>query len=138
MGIGQTRQSIRTSHSSTCVPSQSVVWRCSAAWALGELGDASEPVIQALRYAAVSESTALKSTAEEALEMLNKLNKANPALLLQDLDSEYVEVRLDAAELGKLGKTNDSIRPLLVQWIEQHQDSEDVGSEIDVLWQIEG
>jgi HEAT repeat protein len=57
--------------------------------------------------------------------------------LLQRLEDEEAYVRSSAAEaLGKLGKTNDSIQPIITQWIEQHQDSEDVGKVIDALWAI--
>lgn len=73
----------------------------------------------------------------------NPLNSYNPCFetvvqaLLQRLEDEASNVRSNAAEaLGKLSKTNDSIQPLIIQWIEQHQDSEDVGSAIDALWSI--
>jgi hypothetical protein len=46
-------------------------------------------------------------------------------------------VRTTSTEaLGDLGKTNDLIQPKIIQWIEQHQDSEYVGNGIDALWLI--
>jgi HEAT repeat protein len=41
-----------------------------------------------------------------------------------------------AAALGKLGKKNRDLVTAVVQWIEQHQDSEYVGNGIDVLWDL--
>jgi hypothetical protein len=38
--------------------------------------------------------------------------------------------------LVNLGKTNDRILSLVIQWIEQHQDSKNVGGAIDALWAI--
>ncbi len=39
-----------------------------------------------------------------------------------------------ASALGNLGNKSDQIKPLVVQWIQQHEDSEFVGSGIDTLW----
>ncbi|MGB7428045.1 MAG: hypothetical protein WA933_09590 [Microcoleaceae cyanobacterium] len=38
--------------------------------------------------------------------------------------------------MGELGKQSDKIFPRMLQWLEQHQDSEYVGSGIDVLWDL--
>jgi len=46
-------------------------------------------------------------------------------------------VRSDAAEaLGSLGKKSNHILPMIIQWIQQHQDSEYVGNGIDALWYL--
>ncbi|NEO64736.1 MAG: hypothetical protein F6J98_31795, partial [Moorea sp. SIO4G2] len=53
---------------------------------------------------------------------------------LQDNDSL---VRWNAAyALGNLGKTSNHILPTVIEWIEQHQDSDYVGSGIDALWDL--
>jgi len=38
--------------------------------------------------------------------------------------------------LGKLGKKSNNILPTIIQWIQQHQDSEYVGRGIDALWYL--
>ncbi len=46
-------------------------------------------------------------------------------------------VRRGAAyALGKLGKKSDTVLPAVIQWLEQHQDSENIGSGIDALWDL--
>ncbi|MGB5594641.1 MAG: HEAT repeat domain-containing protein, partial [Crocosphaera sp.] len=55
--------------------------------------------------------------------------------LLGALSDTSDGVRLFAAvALGNLGKKSHKVLPLVVQWIEQHEDSKFVGSGIDVLW----
>jgi HEAT repeat protein len=69
---------------------------------LGNLGNASEPVIEALQSC------------------------------LKDEDSDVLSNA--ALALVKLGKPSSEIADVVAQWIEQHQDSEDVGEAIDTLW----
>jgi hypothetical protein len=38
--------------------------------------------------------------------------------------------------LGKLGLKSSDVLPAVVQWIDRHQDTEYVGSGIDVLWDL--
>lgn len=57
--------------------------------------------------------------------------------LLKTLSDKDNLVRTNVAKaLSKLGKKSDKIKPLVVQWIEQHEDSEFVGSGIDALWEL--
>jgi hypothetical protein len=35
-----------------------------------------------------------------------------------------------------LGKKSDTVLPAVIQWLEQHQDSESIGSGIDALWNL--
>ncbi len=50
-------------------------------------------------------------------------------------DNSYVRRRA-AQALGRLGKTSNHILPTVIEWIEQHQDSNYVGSGIDALWDL--
>jgi hypothetical protein len=38
--------------------------------------------------------------------------------------------------LGNLGMKSSDVLPAVVQWVEQHQDGEYVGSGINVLWDL--
>jgi hypothetical protein len=44
--------------------------------------------------------------------------------------------RYAARALGNLGKQSAKVKPLVVEWIQQHEDSEFVGSGIDALWDL--
>jgi HEAT repeat protein len=71
--------------------------------------------------------------------VLLKIAKFQPktkTFLLKTEDEDSTVRSRAASALGKLGKTNNSIQPIITQWIEQHQDSENVGNAIDALWTI--
>jgi HEAT repeat protein len=105
--------------------------------ALGSLGNASEPVVQALLQRLEDENAAVRSSAANALGRLGNASESVAQALLPRLEDENGIVRSSAANaLGELGKTNDSIQPQIIQWIEQHQDSENVGDGIDALGAI--
>jgi hypothetical protein len=60
-----------------------------------------------------------------------------PGTFLLKTEDEDSTVRSSAVlALVNLGKTNDRILSLVIQWIEQHQDSKNVGGAIDALWAI--
>ncbi len=77
---------------------------------------------------------------QNAAEALGKLGNASETVieaLLKALSDSYYSVRRNVAEaLGKLGKQSPKVKPLVVEWIQQHEDSEFVGSGIDVLWDL--
>jgi hypothetical protein len=60
------------------------------------------------------------------------------ALLLRLEDGQgFVMLYSAPAEaLGKLGLKSREVLPAVVQWIDQHQDAEYVGSGINVLWDL--
>ena len=72
-----------------------------------------------------------------ALGNLGKASETVIEALLPALSDSDNWVRRNAAEaLGKLGKQSPKVKPLVVEWIQQHEDSEFVGSGIDVLWDL--
>jgi len=69
--------------------------------------------------------------------VLLKIAKFQPKTKTFLLKTEDSTVRSSAVlALVNLGKTNDRILSLVIQWIEQHQDSKNVGGAIDALWAI--
>ncbi|HAC63724.1 MAG TPA: signal transduction protein, partial [Cyanothece sp. UBA12306] len=111
--------------------------RSNAAEALGKLSNSSQQVIEALLGALSRTDNILRFYAAVALGNLgNSSEQVIEALLGALFDTDY-PVRWEAAEaLGKLGNKSDKIKPLVVQWIQQHEDSEFVGSGIDALWEL--
>ncbi|NES45242.1 HEAT repeat domain-containing protein, partial [Moorena sp. SIO2C4] len=104
---------------------------------LGNLGNNSETVVNALLALLQDDRSYVRQGAAIGLGKLGNSSEAvvNALLaLLQDNDSF---VRSSAAQaLGNLGKTSNHILPAVIEWIEQHQDSDYVGSGIDVLWDL--
>ena len=118
--------------------SDSEYWvRGKAALALGNLGKASETVIEALLNALSDSEYRVRGNAALALGNLGKASETVIEALLPALSDSDNWVRRNAAEaLGKLGKQSPKVKPLVVEWIQQHEDSEFVGSGIDVLWDL--
>jgi HEAT repeat protein len=110
--------------------------RSSAAEALGRLGNTSEPVIQALLQRLDDDEWIVRLRAAVALGRLGNTSEPVIQALLQRLDKELFFISDAAKALVNLGKTNDRILSLLVQWIEQHQNLENVGCAIDALGAI--
>lgn len=112
--------------------------RSEAAKALSRLKTSSIGVMTVALNLLKDETAFVRSNAVEALGRLG-----NPSLevvtgLLNLLDDENSFVCSSAVEaLGELGKQSiDKIQPLLIQWIEQHPESEGIGNAIDALWSI--
>jgi len=109
----------------------------SAASALGRLGNASETVINALLLRLEDGEDWVRLRAAEALGNLENASETVLNALLLRLEDGEDWVRLRAAEaLGKLGLKSSDVLPAVVQWIDRHQDTEYVGSGIDVLWDL--
>ncbi|MGD1804052.1 HEAT repeat domain-containing protein [Dapis sp. BLCC M126] len=108
-----------------------------AAIALGNLNNSSETVINSLLVTLQDEDSYVCVNAAIALGNLNNSSETViNSLLVRFQDKDY-DVPWRAAEtLGKLGKKSNNILPTIVQWIQQHQDSEYVGRGIDVLWYL--
>lgn len=101
------------------------------------LGNTSEPVLQALLALLKDENSSVRSSAAEAL--VNLGNTSEPVLqaLLALLKEQDYFVRSSAAgALVNLGKKFGGVTSAVAQWIEQHQDTEDVGSTINALWDL--
>lgn len=108
-----------------------------AAFALGNLGQGTKTVINALLLRLHDDDSKVRYSAANALGKLGQGTKTVVNALLLRLDDDDSDVRLSAANaLGKLGKNNPDILPLIVQWIEQHQDSDYIGWGIDALWDM--
>ncbi|NEQ13393.1 MAG: NACHT domain-containing protein [Moorea sp. SIO3E2] len=107
------------------------------ALALGKLGNSSETVVKVVLAQLQDDDSRLRRWSAIALGKLGNSSEAvvNALLaLLQDNDSF---VRRSAAEaLGRLGKTSNHVLPTVIEWIEQHQDSNYVGRGIDALWYL--
>ncbi|WP_043936858.1 NACHT domain-containing protein [Planktothrix rubescens] len=111
--------------------------RGNAAGALGKLGNASETVIEALLTALSDSNYGVRGDAADALGQLGNASETVIEALLNALSDSEDLVRWNAAEaLGELGKQSDQVKPLVVKWIQQHEDSEFVGRGIDVLWDL--
>ncbi len=58
-------------------------------------------------------------------------------VLLYLIKNESSFVRFPAAEvLGKLSKAYVTIRPEVLQWLEQNSNNDEIGNAIDCLWSI--
>ncbi|NES20357.1 MAG: HEAT repeat domain-containing protein [Symploca sp. SIO3E6] len=72
-----------------------------------------------------------------ALGNLDKDSEEVHQTLLALLTNENKQVRILAAKaLGDLGRKSSEITPTVIHWIQQYQDSEYVGKEIDLLWDL--
>ncbi len=112
--------------------------RSLAALELLDLNEESEYITDILIQAVQEESVVRKHTLADACFEMRLDPKVKFRLLLQNgMKHPNLEKRSMAAmEAGELGKTADWSKPMLAQWIEQHQDLEFVGSGIDALWEI--
>ena len=69
--------------------------------------------------------------------LLGNASEAVINALLLGLEDGEDWVRSSAASaLGKLGLKSSDVLTAVVQWIDRHQDSQYVGSGIDVLWNL--
>ncbi|NEO45443.1 MAG: NACHT domain-containing protein [Moorea sp. SIO4A3] len=108
-----------------------------AASALGKLGNSSETVISALLARLMDNNYSVRWQAASALGNLgNSSETVISALLARLMDDEYYVRKKAAQALGKLGKTSNHVLPTVIEWIEQHQDSNYVGRGIDALWDL--
>ncbi|NEQ37867.1 MAG: signal transduction protein [Okeania sp. SIO3I5] len=111
--------------------------RWQIATALGRLGNSSETVISALLALLQDEDSDVRRNATSALGKLNNSSETLVNALVARLeDKDYFVCHRAAEALGKLGKKSDNILPTIVQWIQQHQDSEYVGRGVDALWYL--
>jgi len=108
-----------------------------AALALGKLGQGSQRVVNALLSCLDDHEFPGRWSAANTLGKLGQGSETVVNALFLRLDDDNSRVRYSAANaLGKLGKNNPDILPLIVQWIEQHQDSDYIGCGIDALWGV--
>jgi HEAT repeat protein len=111
--------------------------RSLAASALGNLGNASETVINALLLRLEDGEDWVRASAVEGLGNLGNASESVISALLLSLEDGEDGVRSSAASaLGKLGLKSSDVLTAVVQWIDRHQDTEYVGSGINVLWDL--
>ena len=111
--------------------------RWCASLVLERLKNSSETVINSLLAWLQDDNSDIRGSAAYALGSLENSSETVINSLLPLLQDEGSFARKKAAEaLGKLGKKSNNILPTIVQWIQQHQDSEYVGRGIDVLWYL--
>ncbi|MGD1874066.1 MAG: HEAT repeat domain-containing protein [Mastigocoleus sp.] len=75
-----------------------------------------------------------------ATNALNNLGKdsdrvVNPLIKLLTDEDSYVRYKA-ADALRKLGKKSEKIKPLIEKWLQENQNSENVGYVIDEFWEI--
>ncbi len=100
-------------------------------------GSNTHTVVSALLLRLKDGNSYVRWNAAKALSKLVNSSDAVVTALLALLEDENFFVRGKAAStLGKLGKKSNNILPTIIQWIQQHQDSEYVGRGIDVLWYL--
>ena len=79
----------------------------------------------------------MSTNAAKALVKLNINSEKVINNLLELLQDQDVIASWSAANtLKELGKKSHDILPTIIQWMEQHQDSEYIGRYIDVLWSL--
>ncbi|NEQ68107.1 MAG: NACHT domain-containing protein [Symploca sp. SIO2D2] len=105
--------------------------------ALVQLGKDSEKVHQALLALLTDEDESVRIEVVVMLGQLGKDSEEVHQALLKLLTDENQFVRFFTARvLSDLGKKSSKVTPAVIHWIEQHQDSEYVGSGIDALWDL--
>jgi len=105
--------------------------------ALGNLSNASETVVTAVLARLKDEDSSVRDHAAIALSKLSNNSQTVVSALLGMLQDRNLEVLSGVAyALGRLGHYQRDVLPAVVQWIEQHQDSEYLGYGIDVLWNL--
>ncbi|MEM1169386.1 MAG: HEAT repeat domain-containing protein [Cyanobacteria bacterium P01_H01_bin.35] len=108
-----------------------------AATALGKLGKNSETIVSNLIAMLLDEDYSLCRWITLALGELGNCSETVVSKLITLLLDENYSARDRAAKyLGKFGKKSNNILPTIVQWIQEHQDSEYLGSGIDALWYL--
>ncbi|WP_424096368.1 HEAT repeat domain-containing protein [Moorena producens] len=134
--LGNSSETVINALLARLMDNDSVV-RGSAAYALGNLGNSSETVVNALIAGLMDEYSDVRGWSARSLGKLGNSSEMVVNALLALLQDDNYYVRREAAEvLGKLCKTSNHILPTVIEWIEQHQDSEYVGSGIDALWDL--
>ncbi|MBE9059812.1 HEAT repeat domain-containing protein [cf. Phormidesmis sp. LEGE 11477] len=116
--------------------------RYRVAESLGELGTSSDVVIAALLGLLRDDDLDVRSCAVESLGQLGISSDTITYSLLNLLKNKrFDSILMDdraAQSLITLSKKSDTIKPALVQWIEQHQHEPYVGKGIDALWEMTG
>jgi HEAT repeat protein len=108
-----------------------------AAESLGKLGNASDAVVNGLLSLLNDESSSVCSRAAASLVQLGNASDAVMNGLLSLLNDEDSVLRSRAAaSLGQLSDKSNQVEPALVQWLEQYQNSENIGEAINALWQM--
>jgi HEAT repeat protein/energy-coupling factor transporter ATP-binding protein EcfA2 len=110
---------------------------CKGAEALGKLGNSSDRVIDFLLPLLSDQHSYVRRYVAEALGKLGNSSDRVIDSLISQLSDEDSSVRRYVAEaLGKLGKQSPKVKILIIEWLEQHKDTEFVGNGIDVLWYL--
>jgi HEAT repeat protein len=111
--------------------------RCDAASALGQLGNTSAEVASSLLSLLDDEEWDARDSAASALGQLGNNSSEVINILLSSLSNPMYFVRArSTAALVQLAKTSDTIRPEVVQWLEQNPNHDGIGNAIDCLWSI--
>lgn len=117
--------------------------------ALGSLGQGSQTVVDILLQRLADEKSddlrclaacsLVFSLVDSSFDQLGEyLQMVLDFLLLGLINDSYNSFIRDRAAraLGQLGKKSDTVFPAVIDWLEQHQDSEYIGSGIDALWDL--
>ncbi len=116
---------------------EELILRRSAIQALGQLENSTPEVVNSLRHRLNDYDSGVRASAAAALVNLGNSSPEVVNSLLDCLNDENSGVRSGAAAvLGGLAKTSDTIRPKVVQWLEQNPNHDGFGKAIDCLWSI--
>ncbi|MGB3573902.1 MAG: HEAT repeat domain-containing protein, partial [Phormidesmis sp.] len=120
--------------------------RYGAAASLGQLGISSDAVIGALvSLLKEDDDSNVRCSAAASLVQLGTASDVLLNSLLTLLKDGYLSFSLSgrvsdraSQSLITLSKKSDTVKPAIVEWIEQNQDEDYVGKGIDVLWETSG
>ena len=120
--------------------------RHNAAESLGQLNQSSELILDALVVLLRDDNAFVRCGAAKALGQLSQsLNGIIETLINLLEDDSFIVLSMNvwgnvndraAESLIALAQKSDTVKPALVQWIEQHQHEAYVGKGIDVLWEL--
>jgi HEAT repeat protein len=117
---------------------ESGVVRLNAVSALIQLENNSAEVFDALlSLLKDTESSVVRSSAAVALGQSRNSSENVVNALISLLNSRNSSIRISASSaLVQLAKTSDTIRPEVLQWLEQNPNDDGIGNAIDCLWSI--
>ena len=114
--------------------------RGNAVEALGSLGKtkvSDEVVVQLHWFLSDHNDRVRRKTAEALSKLLDTSNEVIIRALLVDLSSNNILIcEKVASALTNISKQSPNVKTLVVEWIQQHENSNFVGNGIDVLWDL--
>ncbi|NEQ81669.1 MAG: NACHT domain-containing protein, partial [Moorea sp. SIO2I5] len=105
--------------------------------ALVKLGKSSEPLLVSGLVAQLQDEYSARQRHFQVGVVVDSNPKSIVSTFLEMLqDPDADRRRMASGTLSAFGKTSNHVFPSVIEWIEQHQDSDYVGRGIDVLWDL--